>query len=102
MKKIVLSLVILASANSAHAMMAGGAAVSAGFAALSVSAGLSLSQDGWNKIIVNAKDDAQLFVATKGQMRGSQFEQAIKMIRENKPNLAEISDEQLALEILNY
>lgn len=102
MKKIVLSLVILASANSAHAFMAGGEAVSAGFLALSVSAGVSISQDGWNKTIVYAKDDAQLFVASQGQIRGSQLEQALKMIRESKPNLASVSDEQLALEILNY
>ncbi|MFS4461202.1 DUF2388 domain-containing protein [Bdellovibrio sp. HCB2-146] len=52
--------------------------------------------------VIAAKDDAALFVASNGEIRGSSLEQALKVIREVRTDLNQVSDLELALEIVNF
>ncbi|MGP6419588.1 DUF2388 domain-containing protein [Pseudomonas putida] len=51
------------------------------------------------KLIVAAHDDAAVFVASDGQLRGAQLESALHYLRKSRPKL-HVSDLELAQAIL--
>lgn len=51
------------------------------------------------KVLVDAKDDAAVFIATEGQHRGVRLQKALEYIRKQKPRL-EASDMQIAESIV--
>ncbi|MFS4459970.1 DUF2388 domain-containing protein [Bdellovibrio sp. HCB2-146] len=53
-------------------------------------------EDAERRIIREANDDALTFIGSEGQIRGSLLEDAIKVIRENHPDMTTHSDAQLA------
>ncbi|KAF1053038.1 MAG: hypothetical protein GAK43_01609 [Stenotrophomonas maltophilia] len=52
-----------------------------------------------NKLLQAARDDAASFVASAGEVRGAQLEQALRWLRDRHPELA-ASDRELAEAIL--
>ena len=52
-----------------------------------------------NKLILAAQDDAAAFIASGGQLRGSQLESALRYVRHSQPKLS-ASDFELAQAIL--
>ncbi|GLX89883.1 hypothetical protein Pfra02_24520 [Pseudomonas fragi] len=52
-----------------------------------------------NKLIRAAQDDAAAFIASDGQLRGSQLESALRYVRHSQPKLS-ASDFELAQAIL--
>ena len=52
-----------------------------------------------HKLIRAAQDDAAVFVASDGQIRGAQMESALRYLRQNPPKL-NVSDLELAQTIL--
>jgi uncharacterized protein (TIGR02448 family) len=52
-----------------------------------------------NKLIIAAQDDAAVFIATDGQLRGAQLESALLYVRQAQPKLR-ASDLELAQAIL--
>lgn len=52
-----------------------------------------------DKIVLDARDDAAAFVATRGEVRGAQLEAALRHIRSKLPSVA-ADDLQLAQAIL--
>lgn len=52
-----------------------------------------------NKLIIAAQDDAAVFIATDGQLRGAQLESALMYLRQTQPKLR-ASDLELAQAIL--
>lgn len=52
-----------------------------------------------NKLIIAAQDDAAVFIATDGQLRGAQLESALRYVRQTQPKLR-ASDLELAQAIL--
>ena len=52
-----------------------------------------------HKLIRAAQDDAAVFVASDGQIRGAQMESALRYLRQNPPKL-NVSDLELAQIIL--
>ena len=52
-----------------------------------------------SKLIIAAQDDAAVFVASDGQLRGARLESAIKYLRQSRPKL-HASDLELAQAIL--
>ncbi|WP_341522103.1 DUF2388 domain-containing protein [Pseudomonas sp. G.S.17] len=52
-----------------------------------------------NKLIIAAQDDAAVFIATDGQLRGAQLESALQYLRQTQPKLR-ASDLELAQAIL--
>jgi uncharacterized protein (TIGR02448 family) len=102
MKKIVMSLVILASATSASAMQVGGVAVATASFAISAATFATFARSNANhKLIVAAQDDAAMFVATQGQVRGVQLQEALQALRSENPAMSS-SDLEIAQGILNY
>ena len=51
------------------------------------------------KLIIAAQDDAAVFVATDGELRGAQLESALMALRQTEPKLS-ASDLELAQAIL--
>ena len=51
------------------------------------------------KLIIAAQDDAAVFVATDGELRGAQLESALMVLRQTEPKLS-ASDLELAQAIL--
>ncbi|HEX8595563.1 MAG TPA: DUF2388 domain-containing protein [Pseudomonas sp.] len=52
-----------------------------------------------NKLMLAAQDDAAVFIATDGQLRGAQLESALMYLRQTRPKL-DASDLELAQAIL--
>lgn len=52
-----------------------------------------------NKLILAAQDDAAVFIASDGQLRGAQLEAAFLYLRQTRPKLR-VSDLELAQAIL--
>lgn len=52
------------------------------------------------KVLINAKNDAALFIASKGQVRGVYLESAFNQLRKNIPT-SQADDNQLAQAILS-
>ena len=52
-----------------------------------------------SKLIIAARDDAAMFVASDGQLRGARLESAIEYLRQSRPKL-HASDLELAQAIL--
>ena len=75
----------------------------AGSSAGASSAGVSNSSgstSGDDKVVLQARDDAALFVATDGRVRGAQLEAALRTLRAHRDGAREASDLQLAMAIL--
>src|SRR6218665_1035475 len=53
-----------------------------------------------SKIVLEARDDAASFVASNGEIRGSQLEAAFSTLRERLPQARDASDQTLAEAIL--
>ena len=70
----------------------------AGSSASSASTGLSKK----DKVIEQAQNDAAVFVASKGNIRGAYLENALQHIRAIYPNTALNTDQALAEAILTY
>jgi uncharacterized protein (TIGR02448 family) len=86
-------------------LVAGTAAASsfAGSSAGASSAGVSNStgsSSGSDKVVLQARDDAALFVASEGRVRGAQLEAALHVMRGDRADARQASDMQLALAIL--
>lgn len=58
------------------------------------------SSSGDDKVVLQARDDAALFVATAGRVRGAQLEAALRVLREHHADARAASDLQLATAIL--
>lgn len=74
----------------------------AGSSAGASSAGVSNSSgstSGDDKVVLQARDDAALFVATDGRVRGAQLESALRLLREHGAD-DRATDLQLARAIL--
>lgn len=64
------------------------------------SSGTSGSTSGDDKVVMLARDDAAIFVASDGRIRGAQLEAALRHQREHHAELQQSTDMQLALAIL--
>ena len=94
-----LSLLVL-SACSIGVVHAGSFAGTTGGASSAGSSASSGSTSGDDKVVQGARDDAALFVASEGAIRGARFEAALRHLREREPSAREASDLQLAQAIL--
>jgi len=95
----------MAAAMLVLALAAGPAAASsfAGSSAGASSAGASNSSgstSGSDKVVLQAREDAALFVASDGRVRGAQLEAALRVLREGRGEARAASDMQLAMAIL--
>ena len=86
-------------------LVAGPAAASsfAGSSAGASSAGVSNStgsSTGDDKMVLQAREDAALFVASEGRVRGAQLEAALRVLRAARGDARTASDMQLAMAIL--
>ena len=52
--------------------------------------------------IVQAQDDAAYFVATEGEVKGAQLDEALSYLRQTNPELNNASDLEIAAAILEY
>lgn len=73
--------------------------------ALEITTTVKLSQSNqaeteYKKILLEAKDDAAMFVATDGQVRGVNLERALESVR--YVNRTTATDMQIAEEIMNF
>ena len=59
-----------------------------------------VGEDAERRIIREANDDAATFLASEGEIRGSLLEDAIKVIRENHPDMTTKEDADIAAAIL--
>lgn len=77
-------------------------ACASSFASSASSAGsaTSGSTSGDDKVILQAREDAASFVASRGQLRGARLEAALRLLREKRVEARTASDLQLALAIL--
>ena len=101
MKKVLLTLALVACAPMAQAMEVGAALGMLSAMACSSVATVASHKSMNNKIIVGAQEDAYVFVATDGEIRGAQLEQALQLIHTEDPN-STASDMDLAIAIINY
>jgi uncharacterized protein (TIGR02448 family) len=97
---------LLALAIAVALPLAAGNAVASSFAGSSAgasSAGVSNStgsSTGNDKVVLEAREDAALFVASQGRVRGAQLEAALRVLRETRVDARASSDMQLAMAIL--
>jgi uncharacterized protein (TIGR02448 family) len=97
---------LLATAIALALPLAAGTAAASSFAGSSAgasSAGASNStgsSSGNDKVVLQARDDAAMFVASEGRVRGAQLEAALRVLRENRSGARAASDMQLAMAIL--
>ena len=90
------ALAVLPIASAAASSFAGSTAgTSAGGAS-----NTSGSTSGDDKVVLQARDDAAVFVASAGRVRGAQLEAALRVLREARPAARHASDMQLAQAIL--
>lgn len=98
MKRTVLGFALLACASvPAYAGSFAGTTGGASSAGSSASSG---SSSGDNKVVEAARDDAALFVASDGAIRGVRLEAALRQLRERDPAARVAADLQLAQAIL--
>jgi uncharacterized protein (TIGR02448 family) len=98
MKRLASFLIVLGCA-SATAQASSFAGTSAGAASAGSSAS-SGSTSGGDKLVLAAREDAALFVASEGAVRGVQLEAALRHLREHDPAARLESDLRLAQAIL--
>lgn len=79
---------------------AGSFAGTSGGASSAGSSASSGSTSGDDKLVLEARDDAAMFVASDGAIRGARLEAALRHLRERDPGSRESGDLQLALAIL--
>lgn len=53
-----------------------------------------------DKIVLNAREDAAMFIATDGKVRGAHLDAALQWLRDNHPRMHDASDEALASALL--
>ena len=58
------------------------------------------STSGDDKVVREARDDAAMFVASQGRLRGARLEEALRVLREGRAQAALASDMALARAIL--
>ena len=89
--------IALALPLSAAASSFAGTSAGASSAGVSDSTGSSSGDD---KAVLQARDDAAMFVATDGRVRGAQLEAALRVLRARHDTEQGASDLQLATSIL--
>lgn len=82
---------------AAHAGSFGGTTGGSSAAGSSASSG---STSGDDKVVVEAREDAALFVASDGAIRGARLEAALRHLREGEAGARSASDLALAQSIL--
>lgn len=92
-----MGLLLLSCAFPAMASSFAGTSAGASSAGSSASSG---STSGDDKVVMQARDDAASFVASKGRIRGAQLEAALRQLRERDAQARQASDMQLAQAIL--
>ena len=98
MKVAALLFALLGSTSlAAHA---GSFAGTTGGAAAAGSSASSGSSSGDDKVVAVAREDAALFVASDGVIRGARLEAALRQLRERDPAARAASDLRLAQAIL--
>ncbi len=97
MKRLALSIALLAAAAPALASSFAGSSAGASSAGSSGSSGSSSGDD---KVLMAARDDAASFVATDGHLHGAQLEAALRSLRARDTAMQQASDMQLAKAIL--
>ena len=98
MTRIVLAFALLACASlTAHAGSFAGTTGGASAAGSSASSG---STSGNDKVVAQAREDAALFVASDGAIRGARLQAALRHLRESGDVERTASDLQLARSIL--
>ncbi len=98
MKRIAPVFALLACAS--FAIHAGSFAGTTGGASSAGSSASSGSTSGDDKLVLGARDDAAMFVASDGAIRGARLEAALRHLREQDPAARAASDLQLAQAIL--
>ena len=101
MKKVLVTLAIVACAPFAQAMEAGASLGMLSAMAVSSVATVASHKSMNNKVIVAAQEDAYAFIATEGEIRGARLEQALQLIHSEDPT-STASDMDLALAIVNF
>jgi len=99
MKKRSLLAVLLLTLSATPAF-AGSFAGTTGGASSAGSSASSGSTSGDDKVVLGARDDAAMFVASDGAIRGVRLEAALRHLREQDPAARAASDLQLAQAIL--
>jgi conserverd hypothetical protein len=104
-KLVLLTLLASLSMSSAHALSVGMGKDFTSFGPFTTEDGVSktlsvpvFSKDQFKQIVVAAKEDASMFIATEGEVRGVALERALQTIREVFPQ-EQASDLELALAI---
>ncbi|TWG89853.1 uncharacterized protein (TIGR02448 family) [Luteimonas sp. J16] len=97
MKRLLLAAALLACTAPAFAGSFAGTTGGATSAGTSASSGSSSGDD---KLVLAARDDAALFVASDGAIRGARLEAALRQLRERDAAAREASDLDLARAIL--
>ena len=97
MKRYLLAAAVLACAMPAWAGSFAGTTGGATSAGSSASSGSSSGDD---KVVLAARDDAALFVASEGAIRGARLEAALRQLRERDAAARTASDLALAQAIL--
>ncbi len=98
MTRIALGFILFAcTALAAHAGSFAGTSGGASSAGSSASSG---STSGDDKVVVEAREDAALFVASDGAIRGARLQAALRHLRESDRAARTASDLQLAQAIL--
>lgn len=92
-----IALALPLAAGDAAASSFAGSSAGASSAGASNSTGSSSGND---KVVLQARDDAALFIATEGRVRGAQLEAALHVLRESRADARSASDMQLAMTIL--
>ncbi|NLW97515.1 DUF2388 domain-containing protein [Luteimonas wenzhouensis] len=97
MKRLLLAAALLACTAPAWAGSFAGTTGGATSAGTSASSGSSSGDD---KVVLAARDDAALFVASDGAIRGARLEAALRQLREHDAAARGASDLDLARAIL--
>lgn len=97
MKRLLLPAALLACTVPAWAGSFAGTTGGASAAGSSASSG---STSGGDKLVLAAREDAALFVASDGAIRGARLQAALRQLRETDPAARTASDLRLAQAIL--
>ena len=89
----------LAIAVPVHASSFAGTSAGAGSASSGASSG---SPSGTDKVVLQARADAAVFVASDGRIRGARLEAALRHLREGSAEARAASDLELARAILAH
>ncbi|UYL10093.1 DUF2388 domain-containing protein [Bdellovibrio sp. SKB1291214] len=104
MKNVLITVVVLMSVNAAQATnMVVSSTVELVMSPFMTTRDMSTdpSAEEYKQVLVMAKDDAALFIASNGQNRGARLERALEAVRSVNEKARSASDMQIAEQILS-